>query len=147
MTTFNSSYDTLYNNLKNRFTVVNDGRECSVGDYMRMKAGKGVAADTTLPISTYTEQRSLATFVSFVNERLTVKTPPVKDKTIRRFPLRTSASAILSAVAACALVMSCGIFALTGARSSVASDSINASNGASIEMIAEDTATINEEIK
>ena len=42
-------------------------------------------------------------------DKLTIKEPPIKDKTIRAFPFRTSASALLSAVACCALVLSIGI--------------------------------------
>ena len=120
MNVINNPYDSLYTNLKNRFTVVNDGRECSVGDYMRMKAGASATRDASLPVSVFRgDEKALATIVSFVNDRLTVKNPPVKDRTIRSFPIRTSLSAILSAVAVCALVMSCGIFALTGSRGAV----------------------------
>ena len=110
----NNPYDALYTNLKNRFTVIHDGAECTVGDFMMMKAGKRNTSDTSLPIATTYEHGKLATIVDYVSEKLTVKTPPIKDATIRRFPLRTSFSAVLSSVAACALVLSCGIFALSG---------------------------------
>ena len=120
MNVINNPYDSLYTSLKSRFTVINDGRECSVGDYMRMKAGAATKRDASLPVSVFRgDERALASIVSFVSDRLTVKNPPVKDRTIRSFPVRTSLSAILSAVAACALVMSCGIFALSGARNAV----------------------------
>ena len=114
MTTVSNPYDALYTNLKNRFTVIHDGKECTVGDFMLMKAGK--AASSNLPVVTVADRTgtTLATIAHFVEDKLTVKNPPAKDRTIRRFPLKTSASALLSSVAACALVMSCGIFALSG---------------------------------
>ena len=113
MTTIMNQYDALYTNLKNQFTVIYNSTECTVGDFMRMKANK--RSESSLPIvTTAARTTSLATIVEYVNDKLTVKKAPVKDKTIRSFPFRTSASAILSATAACALVLSCGIFSLSG---------------------------------
>ena len=107
-------YDALYTNLKNQFTVIYNGTECTVGDFMLMKANK--KSESSLPIATTSvKTTSLSTFVEYVNDKLTVKQAPVKDKTIKNFPFRTSISALLSATAACALVLSCGIFSLTGA--------------------------------
>ena len=117
MTSVMNPYDALYTNLKNQFTVIYNGSECSVGDFMRMKANK--RSESTLPIATTTARTtSLATIVEYVNDKLTVKKAPVKDKTIRSFPFRTSVSALLSATAACALILSCGIFSLSGASGS-----------------------------
>ncbi|MBQ2793122.1 MAG: hypothetical protein IKL79_03935 [Clostridia bacterium] len=117
MTAVANPYDALYTNLKNRFTVIHDGKECTVGDFMLMKAGKAAKGSSALTVvSAAHEHNTLATIADYVNDKLTVKNPPVKDKTIRRFPIKTSASALLSSVAACALVMSCGIFALTGGK-------------------------------
>lgn len=115
MNTVTNPYDALYTNLKNRFTVVNGGKECSVADYMLMKAGKEKAT-STLPAEirrNNTSVSSVGAIISFMNERLTVKNPPVKDKTLKRFPIKSTFSAMLSAVAVCALVISCGIFAST----------------------------------
>ena len=113
MTTVMNPYDALYTNLKNQFTVIYNGSECTVGDFMLMKANK--RSESALPIATVSSRNtSLATIVEYVNDKLTVKKAPIKDKTIRSFPFRTSASALLSATAACALVLSCGIFALSG---------------------------------
>ena len=106
-------YDALYTNLKNQFTVIYNGAECTVGDFMLMKANK--RSESSLPIATNAVRTtSLTTIVEYVNDKLTIKQAPVKDKTIKSFPLRTSVSALLSATAACALVLSCGIFSLTG---------------------------------
>ena len=111
MTATMNAYDALYTNLKNQFTVVYNGAECTVGDFMLMKSKQ--RSESSLPIVTTTAKNtSLATIVEYVNDKLTVKKAPVKDKTIRSFPMRTSLSAMLSATAACALVFSCGIFAL-----------------------------------
>ena len=114
MTATMNQYDALYTNLKNRFTVIYNGAECTVGDFMLMKANK--KAETSLPIATSSKTTSIATIVEYVNDKLTVKKAPVKDKTMRSFPLRTSISALLSATAACALVLSCGIFSLSGSN-------------------------------
>ena len=112
MTSVMNPYDALYTNLKNQFTVIYNGAECTVGDFMLMKANK--RSESSLPIATTAKTTSLTTIVEYVNDKLTVKNAPVKDKTIRTFPFRTSVSALLSATAACALVLSCGIFSLSG---------------------------------
>ena len=113
MTSVMNPYDALYTNLKNQFTVIYNGTECTVGDFMLMKANK--RSESSLPIATTARTTSLSTIVEYVNDKLTVKKAPVKDKTIRSFPFRTSISALLSATAACALVLSCGILSLSGA--------------------------------
>ena len=113
MTSVMNPYDALYTNLKNQFTVIYNGTECTVGDFMLMKANK--RSESSLPIATSVRTTSLSTIVEYVNDKLTVKKAPVKDQTIRSFPFRTSISALLSATAACALVLSCGIFSLSGA--------------------------------
>ncbi len=118
MATIVNPYDSLYTSLKDKFTVVNGGCEYTVGDYMLMKAGKAKQEETALAV-TVSENRVVANVISFVNERLTARTPAKKERTIKSFPLRTSMSAILSAVAASALVISCGIFSLVGKTTTV----------------------------
>ena len=114
MTSVMNPYDALYTNLKNQFTVIYNGTECTVGDFMLMKANK--RSESSLPIATTARNASIVNIVEYVNDKLTVKKAPVKDQTIRSFPFRTSISALLSATAACALVLSCGIFSLSGAN-------------------------------
>ena len=114
MTSVMNPYDALYTNLKNQFTVIYNGTECTVGDFMLMKANK--RSESSLPIATSVRTTSLSTIVEYVNDKLTVKKAPVKDQTIKSFPFRTSISALLSATAACALVLSCGIFSLSGSN-------------------------------
>ena len=113
MTNINQ-YDRLYENMKNRFTVVSDNTEYTLGDYMRTQAARR-ANETTLPVAVNSSRAGAITvFASYVNDKLTIKAPPVKDKTIKRFPFRASGSAILSTVVACSLALSIGI---VGARS------------------------------
>ena len=127
-------YDALYTNLKNQFTVIYNGAECTVGDFMLMKANK--KSESSLPIATTSlRTTSLATIVEYVNDKLTVKQAPVKDKTIKSFPFRTSASALLSATAACALVLSCGIFSLTGESGANVPQTANKNDAQYIESV------------
>ena len=113
MNTRANPYDVLYNNLKNRFTVIHGGQECTVGDYMRMKSGAHPTSN--LPaVRKNSDEHSIAAVINYVNDKLTIKKAPLKDKTMRRFPIRTSLSATLSAVAACALIMFTGIIAAKG---------------------------------
>ena len=109
-----SVYDTLYNNMKNKFTVVSDNCEYSLGEYMLKKANEGIVSsnNSRLPACRSNSTGKIVSIFSYVNKKLTVKTPPVKDKTIRAFPFRTSAAAFLSAVVACAMIFSFGIFSV-----------------------------------
>ena len=108
-----SCYDRLYENMKARFTVVNDNSEYTLGDYMRIQAAKKENRVTAVAIRGTRSEGALASVINYVADKLTVKAPAEKNKTIRRFPVRASASAFLSAVAACSLVLSIGIM---GAR-------------------------------
>ncbi len=113
MTTATNAYDALYTNLKNQFTVIYNGAECTVGDFMLMKANK--RSESALPIATtHTKTVSMSSIVEYVNDKLTVKRAPAKNQTMRKFPFRTSISSMLSATAACALILSCGAFAVSG---------------------------------
>ena len=100
--------------MKNRFTVVNDNSEYTLGDYMRMQAAKKENRQTAVAVRSTRGEGALVSVINYVTDKLAVTAPAKKDKTIRRFPVRASASAFLSAVAACSLVLSIGII---GARS------------------------------
>ena len=102
-----SVYETLYCNIKDRFTVVNNKCEYTLGDYMRMKAG-AKSKKKSLPVSSAAQPAPITTFFKYVNDKLALKAPPVKDKTIRAFPFRTSVAALCSAVLACTVILSCG---------------------------------------
>lgn len=112
-----NNYDQLYSNMKNRLTVVSENSEYTIGDYMLMKANKKKveALMPTAPektVVTRTEE-AVVNAISYINEKLIIKEPPVKDKTIRAFPFRTSAAAFLSAVVACTFMLS---FVAIGAK-------------------------------
>ena len=124
MTSYTNSYDKLYESMKDKFTVVNENTEYTLGDYMLMKAGKK-KEDSLLPVLQRSNvgkgERTVAMVVSYVSDKLTIKQPPVKDKTIKAFPFRASASAFLSAVVACTFMLS---FVLVGARLMSGSESV-----------------------
>ncbi|MBQ7356215.1 MAG: hypothetical protein IJW66_02330 [Clostridia bacterium] len=109
-------YEDLYENLKKRFTVESDGNDYTLGDYMLMKASKK-KNEASLPViqrSYATKgERAVALFFDYVNNKLTIKKPPVKDKTIKAFPLRTSLSAFLTSAVACSFLL---CFCLVGAK-------------------------------
>ena len=108
--------------MKNTFTVVNDNQEYNLGDYMLMKAGvKTESAALPAVRNTASNDMAVSTFFKYVNDKLTLKSAPAKDKTIRRFPFRTSIAAVLSALIACTLIISYGAVALRGASNSVPS--------------------------
>ena len=117
MTQTNNSYDKLYENMRQRFTVSCDNTEYTLGEYMLMKADSKKSDDAALPVAVMTavskSEMAVSGIVSFVDDKLTIKQPPVKDKTIRSFPFRASASAFLTASVACAFILS---FVLIGAR-------------------------------
>ncbi len=132
MTFVKDPYDALYTNLKNKLTVVKDNREYTVGEFMLMKAG---AEKSSMALAARApEQTAIVSVINFVNEKLTVKNPPKKDKTIRRFPIRASFSALLSAVAAMALVVSCGIYALLGGDKNVVPSTVENANHKEVEL-------------
>ena len=107
-------YDNLYNTMKNSFTVVNDNQEYTLGEFMLMKAGKkkeSAATATNLPAVRHKNAAvaPISVFFRYINDKLTVKNPPAKDKTIRSFPLRTAMASLLSAVLVCTIFFSYGI--------------------------------------
>ena len=114
-----NNYDRLYENMKQRFTVSADNAEYTLGEYMLMKADskKSETVNSNLPVAVQTavtrSEMAMSNIVSFVDDKLTIKQAPVKDKTIKSFPLRASASAFLTAAVACAFVLS---FALIGVK-------------------------------
>ena len=100
-------YEKLYADTKAAFTIVKNDKQYSLGEYMRMKAGKNM-----LPAerSTNNGVNIVTKSFSYIKDKLTVKNAPHKDRTIKRFPLRTTASALLSAIIVCSLAISFGAF-------------------------------------
>ena len=99
-------YEKLYADTKANFTIVKNNNQYSLGEYMLMKAGK-----KNLPAERKESANSIVLqSFSYIKDKLTVKKLPPKDKTIRRFPLRTMASALASALIVCTLALSVGVF-------------------------------------
>ena len=113
MASITNPYDALYTNLKNAFTVEYKGSSVSVADFVLAKAGKASVQSTALTVQAR-ENHSIVNVLSLVNDKLTLKVAPKRDETLTKFPIRTSASAIISAVAACAIVFGCTVFSLSG---------------------------------
>ena len=116
------TYETLYNNMVKKFTVEKNGTDYSLGGYMRARAAEKkntamVAASerkTALPAvrAKASAGTAIVAAFSYVNDKLTVKEAPVRDRTMRSFPLRTSLTALGSALVVCGLVVCCGVFGL-----------------------------------
>ena len=113
MTQTTNNYDKLYENMKQRFTVSQNDTAYTLGEYMLMKDDGKKSENTALPVAVMSEV-AVTNIVSFVDDKLTIKQAPVKDKTIKAFPFRASASAFLTASVACAFLLS---FVLIGAKS------------------------------
>ena len=104
-----NAYEKLYNNMKTRFTVVNEDCECSLGEYMLAKASKGKETkDLPVATATFKDPSAVVSFVNYINDKLMIKEAPQKDKVIRAFPFRTAAAALLSALLVCTFVMTYG---------------------------------------
>ena len=112
-----NNYDRLYENMKQRFTISQDNTEYTLGEYMLMKADSKKTETSTLPVAVQSavtrSEMAMTNIVSFVDDKLTIKQAPVKDKTLKAFPFRASASAFLTASVACAFVLS---FVLIGVK-------------------------------
>lgn len=121
------TYEKLYTNMVKKFTVEKDNTDYNLGDFMLMKAAAKrnamvAAADAKLPVARDNKNNAITTVFSYVNDKLTVKQAPVRNKTIRSFPFRTSFTAFCSALVVCALVVSCCFFGLS--KSTTGNDNI-----------------------
>ena len=139
MATSMNAYERLYTNMKTRFTVVNGNDECSLGEYMLMKAGKKQNT-ATLPVAANTlrQPSAVVSFISYVNDKLMVKEAPAKDKVIRSFPFRTTAAALLSALLVCTFAISYGAASI---------NSMNIDDGTHISVSEFDDKTLDSEVK
>ena len=110
MERYTNNYDRLYNNMKENFTVASS--DCSLGEYMLMKVAKK-KNESNLPVaarpSASRSERTVSLIYNYVEDKLTIKTPPQQDATIRAFPLRTSMAAFLSAMVVCTFLISFGL--------------------------------------
>lgn len=108
-----TAYDDLYENLRKTFCVDCNGHDGTLGEYMQTRAM--VLRTQSLPIRSFGTGRAitLSAIGRYLQDKMTVKVPPVKDKTIRSFPLCTSMSAALSAITVCGLLFT---FTFLGAK-------------------------------
>ena len=107
-----NAYETLYNKMRANFTVVSDNRNYTLGEYMSMKANARSSSSNLPAVRNDSSTTAITSIVSYVSDKLVLKKPPVRDKVIKKFPFRTSAAAFLSAIVACALMFSYGLFSL-----------------------------------
>ena len=139
------TYDKLYNNMVRKFTVEKDNHDYNLGDFMLMKAKAkknemvAATADSNLPVARDNKSNALTTVFSYVNDKLTVKKAPVRNKTIRSFPFRTSFTAFCSALIVCALVVSCCFFGLS--NSVISNDNVIATEQSETENEINETET------
>ena len=140
--TTTSTYETLYNNMKSKFTVTNDNGEYTLGEYMSMKASEKRTSSILPATKSHTDKNTIAAVFSYVNDKLKIKKAPEKDKTMRSFPFRTSFAALLSAVVACALIFSYGIF--TFGNKDATAPTVDAHDDIIEEEIVEDAIIENE---
>ena len=138
------TYDKLYSNMVKNFTVEKNRKDYKLGDYMLMKAKVKKHSDETEKVATtaltvrQSFGNSLVSFAAYVNDKLIVKEAPIRDRTIRKFPFRTSLSALCSAVLICTLIISCTVFGIQANGSN--SNTVNAEYSESVEET-ENTAT------
>lgn len=110
-------YEKLYLNMRNRFTVEDKNQDMTLGEYMLMKSEQTALAlknnNTALaPVVSRGGVAILEGVKDYIYDKLVIKTPPAKEKTIFRFPFRTSITSFFSAVAVCALLISCAVTTL-----------------------------------
>ena len=115
------TYSDLYAKMVGKFTIEKNDKDYKLGEYMLAKArkrketslvSKSEATESALPMPVATKETAMAAIFSYVQEKLTVKEAPIKNKTIRRFPIRSSLTAFGSAIVACSLVIVCAFFGL-----------------------------------
>ena len=138
MGTTMNSYNTLFENMKRKFTVSSGDCHYSLGAYMRMKANEETH-EASLPVAVERKPaHALVSIREFVSEKLAVRAMPAPEKMLKRFPLRTSLAACLSALAICTLLFCGAILGSSAIKPSDAGDNIALEYTAEIEDSIED---------
>lgn len=117
-------YNTLFENMKRNFTVTSGDCHYTLGAYMRLKANEETH-EASLPVAV--EKKPMTALVGirkYVSERLSVRVAPSPEKTLKRFPLRTSLAACLSALAICTLLFSGAVLGTSAIKSGEAQNNI-----------------------
>lgn len=125
MSTTTMTYNELYTKMVKKFTVEKNDTDYKLGEYMLAKAKKKKESTTTmldtassssaLPMPVSNKDGAMVAIFSYVKDKLKVKEAPIRNKTIRRFPIRASLSAFCSALVVCSLIVVCGIFGIKAA--------------------------------
>lgn len=100
-------YEKLYSDMKHKFTVVGEDTDRTLGECMLEKA-RQTENKSNLAVALYSKDTAVRAVMSYINDKLTIKNPPERDKVIKAFPLRTSFAAVLSAIVTCGLLISYG---------------------------------------
>ncbi|MBQ7315194.1 MAG: hypothetical protein IJW83_04230 [Clostridia bacterium] len=119
MATSAYTYDALLQTMKNRFTVVQDNCEYTLGGYMRTKAAERTKGQQLPATIVHKAPVAVRHFLTAVNEKLKVKEVPPPEKALTAFPLRTVFSSLAAAFVLCTLVFS---FARIGLASTSGSE-------------------------
>lgn len=126
-----NAYEKLYDSMKNKFTLIKNNNEYTLGEYMREKAAAFEKSEDDSRITTP------SAIISYVSEKLNAKR---EKKSGRVFPVRSLASACLSLLVVSTLVLSFGFFRSNEGTAPLYESSENA--GESVEF-----DTLNAEIK
>lgn len=97
---YSNSYEKLYENMKNKFTIVKNNKEYTLGEYMTMKID--VAQKTAKNDEKSNAKHTVSSFLSYISTKITER----KERGPQAFPVRSLASACLSLFVVCALVFS-----------------------------------------
>ena len=100
-----NAYERLYDVMKTNFTVIKNNCEYTLGEYMAQKVESAMAKKAE-------KENAAKVAISSVLK----SAEAVKSKATRKFPLRTLASACLSTLVVCSLVLSFGLFATQGEK-------------------------------
>jgi hypothetical protein len=102
-----NAYERLYDVMKTSFTVIKNNNEYTLGEYMAQKAEKAIEKANQ-------KENSVALAIrSALNPEIKEK----KRSSQHQFPLKTLASACLSVMVVCSLLLSFGLFTKGSAES------------------------------
>ena len=102
-----NAYEKLYDTMKNRFTVIKDNSEYSLGEYMALKSANAQAKAEEAEKTNM--KNTVSSFFTYLREKFEEK--KTQPKVRRAFPLRSFASACLCALVVISLTLSFDAFA------------------------------------
>lgn len=108
-----NAYEKLYDTMKNRFTVIKDNSEYSLGEYMALKSANAAAKAEEAQKTNM--KNTVSSFFTYLREKIEQK--KAQPKVRRAFPLKSFASACLCALVVTALTLSFDAFATMASES------------------------------